>query len=77
MYRSILFALILLCSGTSAQQVEKSVYGTFALINARIETITDGQIQGAVLIRDGKIAAVGDVEVPGDARVIDCAGLTI
>ena len=63
----------------TAQQVEKSTYRTVALINASVETITNGRIENAtVVIRDGKIEAVGrDIIVPGDAQVIDCKGLTI
>ena len=51
-----------------------------ALINARILTMTeDGTIEnGTVLIRDGKIDAVGvDVRPPLGARVIDVAGGTV
>ncbi len=53
--------------------------GTFALVNARIETVTNGVIErGTLLIRDGKIAALGaDPAIPSDAERIDCAGLTI
>lgn len=44
--------------------------------NGRIHTITNGIIErGSILIRDGKIAAIGtDVEVPAGARVIDAEG---
>ncbi|MDX1438402.1 MAG: amidohydrolase family protein [Rubricoccaceae bacterium] len=53
--------------------------GTFALTNARIETITHGVIEnGTVVLRDGRIEAVGsEVAAPPDAEVIDCSGLTI
>ncbi len=53
--------------------------GTFALTNARIETITSGTIEnGTIVIRDGKILEVGSsVAIPGDAEVIDCYGMTI
>src|SRR5437867_12619954 len=37
-------------------------------------------LNGVVLIREGRIAAVGDrssTRVPNDARVLDCSGLTI
>jgi len=59
------------------QQIAKSENGTFALTNATIETITNGTIKGTVLIRDGKIAGVGNVQVPSDAKTIDCSGLYI
>lgn len=63
----------------TAQQVEKSTYGTFALTNASIETVTRGRIDNATLIiRDGIIEAVGhQVSIPPDAQVIDCKNLTI
>ncbi len=44
--------------------------------NVRIETITQGSIEnGRILIKDGKIAAVGaDLDLAGCTRVIDGAG---
>ena len=47
-----------------------------AITNATILTITHGTIEhGTIVIRDGKIAAVGaDVAVPAGAQVIDAAG---
>ncbi len=53
--------------------------GTWALTNARIETVTKGVIEkGTIIIRDGLIAAVGaDVPIPADARVLDMSKRTI
>ena len=53
--------------------------GTWALTNARIETVTRGVIErGTVVIRDGLIEAVGaDVRPPADARIVDLAGKRI
>ena len=58
---------------------DKARQGAFALINARIVTVTNGIIEnGTLVIRNDKIVALGaDVEVPADAEVIDCTGLTI
>jgi imidazolonepropionase-like amidohydrolase len=44
--------------------------------NATILTVSQGTIEnGSILIRDGKIAAVGtDIEAPGNATVIDASG---
>jgi imidazolonepropionase-like amidohydrolase len=43
--------------------------------NATILTVTKGTLNGSVLIRDGKIAEVGEkVTVPSDAKVIDASG---
>ncbi len=60
-------------------QNPKGKYGTFALTNATIETITKGTItNGTVLISNGKILTVGtNVTVPQGAEVIDCQGLFI
>lgn len=51
----------------------------WALINARIETVTRGTIdRGTILIRDGLISGVGTgLVVPADAVVIDLAGRTV
>lgn len=53
--------------------------GTWALTNARIETVTRGTIEkGTIVIRNGLIEAVGtNVTPPGDARVVDLTGRTV
>jgi imidazolonepropionase-like amidohydrolase len=60
-------------------QSPKGKFGTFALTNASIETITKGVIQnGTVVISNGKITAVGaNVQIPSGAVTIDCKGLWI
>ncbi len=77
----LLSGLFILLSSVAlmAQQVEKSTYGTFALINAAVETVTNGRLeQATVIIRNGVIEAVGTgIPIPSDAVVIDCKGLTI
>lgn len=72
-----LIACTLLAVQLSGQQVAKSTYGTFALTNATIYTVTNGTITGTVLVQDGKITGVGSVTVPTGATTIDCSGLTI
>jgi imidazolonepropionase-like amidohydrolase len=49
---------------------------TILIKNANILTVSHGKIEnGAILIRDGKIAAVGaKVDAPADARVVDAGG---
>lgn len=60
---------------TVRAQNPKAIYGTFALTNASIQTVTKGVVQGTVVIADGKIAAVGPgVTAPAGATVIDCSG---
>lgn len=60
-------------------QNPKAKYGTFALTNATVETVTKGTIRNAtVVISNGKIAAVGEnVSIPQGAETIDCKGLFI
>jgi imidazolonepropionase-like amidohydrolase len=60
-------------------QNPKATYGTTALVNATVFTITKGTVDHCtVIIRDGMIESVGpDIPVPGDAEVIDCEGLRI
>jgi len=73
-----LFTVIVLASitFTGNAQNRKGKYGTFALTNASIETVTKGIIRnGTVVIVKGKITAVGtDVTIPQGAEVIDCKG---
>ncbi|MEL6671962.1 MAG: amidohydrolase, partial [Bacteroidota bacterium] len=67
-----------LMAGPVLGQMSKGQSGTFALTNATIETVSNGQVSGTLLIRDGKIAALGeDVSIPSDATTIDCEGMTI
>lgn len=59
-----------------AAEAQASAAGVTVIQNATILTITKGTIpKGSILIRDGKIAAVGErVSVPAGATVIDAAG---
>src|SRR6185436_2865303 len=52
---------------------------TWALTNARIQTVTKGLIEkGTIIVRKGLIEAVGAaIAVPADARVLDLAGKTV
>jgi len=60
-------------------QNPKGKYGTFALTNATVETVTKGTVKNAtVILSDGKITAIGEnITVPQGAQVIDCKGLFI
>jgi len=43
--------------------------------NATILTVTKGTLTGSILIRDGKIAEVGDkITAPADAKIVDASG---
>ena len=72
---TIIFSLALLSA--NAQQVTKAEDGAWALLNATIHTVTNGVVEGDLLIRDGRIAGVGDIGNVGDATTIDCEGLHI
>src|SRR6185295_4285014 len=73
-----LFILFVLVAGTvpiaTAQSPE-----SYVIRNARIVTVTGAVIEkGSVVIRDGKIAAVGaNVAAPSGAKVIDATGLSV
>ncbi|MGH9736891.1 MAG: amidohydrolase family protein [Candidatus Acidiferrales bacterium] len=73
---SIVLAAIALVVLPSRAQNESN---TTLIKNATVITITHGRIEhGSVLIRDGKIAAVGtDVQAPADAKVIDATGMYV
>lgn len=70
---------IILALGLLGTPTDKPQQGVYALTNARIVTVTNGTIEsGTLVIRNDKIVAVGsNVDVPADAQVIDCTGLTI
>ena len=63
----------------TAQQGVMPPRGTFVIRNARIVTVSGADIEnGSVLIRDGKIEAVGtSVNAPGGAQTIDARGLSV
>lgn len=71
-----IFFIVVAATVTSYGQSPKGKYGTFALTNASIQTVTKGVIQqGTVIIADGKITAVGTgITPPAGATVIDCSG---
>ena len=70
---------VALLTPRDAQSQAPASAGTWALTNARIETVTKGTIEkGTIVIRDGIIEAVGaNVTPPGDARVVDLTGRTV
>ena len=75
----ILACCLTLCGFSLATAQTKTDPGIYAIRNARIVTVNGATIErGTVLIRDGKIAAVGaNVSVPGNAKVIDAQGLSV
>jgi imidazolonepropionase-like amidohydrolase len=67
----LLAALLLATQGVAAQ--------TIAILNGRIITGTGSVLErGVIIIRDGRISAVGEAPaVPADARMVSAAGRTI
>ena len=83
-----IFVLIIICAtSVLAQQIGNPTTqdgvlpprGTIAIRNARIVTVSGPDIEnGTVVIRDGKIEAVGtNVSVPAGAQTIDGRGLSV
>jgi imidazolonepropionase-like amidohydrolase len=84
--RTLVAILVCACSvlaqqigSPTTQQGVLPARGTFAIRNARIVTVSGPDIEnGTVVIRDGKIEAVGaNVSVPGGAQTIDGRGLSV
>lgn len=83
----ILLTLLICAGSVFAQQIgnpttQQGVLpprGTFAIRNARIVTVSGPDIEnGTVVIRDGKIEAVGtNVSVPAGAQTIEGRGLSV
>lgn len=78
-YGTFVALLCMLTIDTADAQSPKGKYGTCALTNATIETVTKGTIaNGTVIISNGKITAVGtNIQVPAGAEVINCTGMKI
>ena len=62
-----------------AQNAPAADSGVYAIKGAKIFTLAGAPIDnGTIVIRDGKIAAVGaNVQIPSDAKVIDASGLEV
>ncbi|PYU41863.1 MAG: hypothetical protein DMG54_18065, partial [Acidobacteria bacterium] len=73
----LMLAAVCALSGRACAQSQPSA--TYALTHAKIFTLAGSAIEdGTLLIRDGKIAAVGvGIEVPAEAQVIDAKGLQV
>lgn len=81
---SIIAAVVMISAGAFAQndgteQNATGRAGTFAIVNARIVTVSGATIEnGTVVIQNGRIAGVGpNVSVPSGAERIDGRGLTV
>src|SRR6266508_3334070 len=83
----IAILIVSLCATAAAQQIGNpttqqgitGVRGVYVIRNARIVTVSGPEIEnGSVVIRDGKIEAVGtSVTAPRGAQEIDARGLSV
>ena len=85
-YNALVFLIAVCCLSSSAmaqsggtQQNLIGKAGTFAIMNARLVTVSGATIEnGTIVIRDGKITAVGaNVQIPAGAEKIDGTGLSV
>src|ERR1700689_1759298 len=76
MKRVLLIAIVFIFAGMGAWPASGQNTSTIFFQNATIFTVTQGNIEhGGILIRDGKIAAVGkDLKAPDGVAVIDATG---
>lgn len=72
-------AVAAVCCFWPAASAQSTSSGTYAITHARIFTVSGAPIDdGTLVIRDGRIAAVGaNVAVPAGAEVIDAKGLQV
>jgi len=85
--RTGLLSAVMLCAlltlawafPAAAQNENSTRSGVYAIKGAKVFTLAGAPIDnGTVVIRDGKIAAVGaSVQIPADAKVIDASGLEV
>src|SRR5262245_59369645 len=78
----LLVALVVMGCGQARSAAESTPTNVIALIGGRVQASPDTAVvpNGAVLIADGRIAAVGrraDIVVPPGAAIVDCAGATV
>ncbi|NBC66902.1 MAG: amidohydrolase family protein [Bacteroidetes bacterium] len=79
MKKAILLTITVFCMGVQtlfAQITEKPEFGKFAITNATIHTVTNGTIEGGVVLIEGHtITMVGEnARIPTDYKVIDASG---
>ncbi len=73
--QSIVFSLLFLfgASLVSSQQVSKAESGTFLLQNGTLVTVSNGTFRSDILLKDGRIAEIGESLSGGDdVTVVDC-----
>jgi imidazolonepropionase-like amidohydrolase len=78
-FRYFLATILLAAISLGVSSVTAFAVGPLAIQGAKIITISGDVIpSGTIVIRDGKIEAVGaDVKIPGEAKVIDAKGMVV
>ena len=73
-----LTALLLVCVTSAASAIEARTPRVHALVRGRV-VVRPGEVldKATVVVRDGIVVAVGDVEPPADARIWDLEGRTL
>lgn len=76
---TLLLAVGIVAQNDGSEQNKTGKAGTFAIVGARVVTVSGATIEnGTVIIKDGKIAAVGvGVAIPSGAEKIDGKGLSV
>lgn len=76
MRRNIIYIIGFLLIGQilMAQQIHKPAEGTFLLKGGTLHTVSNGDLQADLLIKDGMIADIGQSLSESGATVIDCSG---
>src|SRR5881296_886831 len=77
--RSCVWLVLIACSLSFAPVGWTEEPPVFALTGGRIVPVSGKPLdKGTIVIRNGVIEAVGaNVQIPADARVLDCAGMTV
>ncbi|TVR82654.1 MAG: amidohydrolase [Saprospirales bacterium] len=73
-FSTLFFCLLGFSNNSFCQLFREPVYGNFLIQNAEIHTVTNGILKADLLIRDGRIAAIGKDLEYGDAITIDASG---
>ena len=78
--RTLLVSLALACAVPAQAQEPKAQRGPFTIVDAAVETVSDGRIERATIIvgADGRIAAMGpDLPILHSSTIIDGRGMTV
>ncbi|MCC7398464.1 MAG: amidohydrolase family protein [Planctomycetes bacterium] len=78
LFASVTLVAATIAQGPPANGPARADAGWFALTGARVVTAPGQVLERATLVvRDGRVAALGDAAPPAGATLVDCSGLTI